>query len=307
LLRPDIDRHFSDGCLARRAEIGGNARCLQSSVLVLRHRFALPELDVAFTQDELRSEDFVVCSTMFDGGRFDQVPTLARGRRAHWSKALVVLEGHVFVGSGIARPGDVVVSRRWDDHRMRALDSRTRYVLCAWRHGHAGELPAASDVFRAPRASALAWQLSREPEPRRARLLATELASLGVPVWSDAPIAAPRADERHRRFARALEGTLFPLAARPMAIDLERSLGIGARQIQRLSAEYFERYYVTAVGWRQFVHGMRLEVGVFLASNPGSTTEALAGALGFASPTALCHAFHDARLPSPQSLKRELR
>jgi hypothetical protein len=275
-------------------------------VLVLRHRFALPALDVAFAQDELRSEDFVVCSTMFDGGRFDQVPSLARGRRAQWSKALVVLEGHVLAGSQIARPGDVVVSRDWDDHRMRALDSRTRYVLVAWKHGHAGERPVTSDVFRASGASKRAFALARDPGRESARELAAELASLGVPVWLDAPRAALPVPSRHARFARALQSKLFPLASQPMSVDLERTLGVGPRQIQRLAAEYFERYYVTAVGWRQFVYGMRLEVGVFLASNPRSTTEALADALGFASPTALCHAFHDAGLRSPQSLKHEL-
>lgn len=276
-------------------------------MLALRHRFTLREHGVAFAQDELRSEDLVVCSTLFDGGRFDQVsPRLARGGRAHWSKALVVLEGHIHLGTATARAGDVVVSRDWDDYGMRALRTRTRFVLVAWRHWHAGDRPAASDVFHAPWAFERASDLARDPTPVRARELAMALSSVGVPIWPDAPLAAKAVPARHRAFAHALERTLFPLAAQPMSVDLERTLSVSPRQVQRLTAEYFKRYYVTAIGWRQFVHGMRLEVGVFLASNPTSTTETLANALGFASPTALCHAFHDAGIPSPQSIKREL-
>ena len=48
----------------------------------------------------------------------------------------------------------------------------------------------------------------------------------------------------------------------------------------------------------------RMIVGSILASNPDLTTRRLAPVLGYASPDALCHAFANAGLPSPGSVKK---
>ncbi|MFO0610967.1 MAG: hypothetical protein U0414_00165 [Polyangiaceae bacterium] len=296
-------------------------------MLLLRHAFRPKRLDVDFRQQELRSEDLIVCRARFSGGMFDEVRNLPSGRRRRWSKIRIVLAGHLFArtlrGGEILGPGDAVISRGWDDHRCRALDAHTDYLLVAWRHGTAaGDLPAQGGPLLlrglgergspGACASALAHALDAPlPRPVVMSRLASVLESLvhlGLPVAVDAPIACSEGIQPvHHRFARAMETTFFPLAARPMAVDLGRALALGERQSLRLANEFLVRFFVTATTWRSYVRGMRLELGVFLSSNPDATTDAVSEALGFSSPTALCHAFQSGGLPSPLEVRRQLR
>lgn len=281
-------------------------------MLLLRHQFSLPSIGAVFSQHELRSEDLVLCSTLFEGGKFDQVRGLPSGQRDRWSKAVVLLEGHVLSRGALLRPGDTIISRDWDDYPMRALEPRTRYLLLSWRHGRAGDRPGSSGVSRdrqtlcAARTLVAALDAGQDSVSDALNALTAALAALDIGLSPQAPREAPNVEPRHRSVALALQAALFPLRAQPMVVDLCSSVGLGERQMQRLLVDYFQRYYVTAPGWRQFVYGMRLEVGVFLASNSRATSDLLARALGFASPGALCHAFHRAGLPSPQAIRREL-
>ncbi|MFO0729138.1 MAG: hypothetical protein U1E65_35490 [Myxococcota bacterium] len=283
-------------------------------MLLLRHQFKLPEIGAAFAQDELRSEELVVCNTVFEGGKFDQVRGLPAGQRHRWSKAVIVLEGHLLARGALLRPGDLIISRDWDDYPMRALEERTHYLLLSWRHGMAGDRPSSSGVIRDARTLAGARSLAQRLRDRQGTLwlqhalgaLTRSLAWLGAGINEEAAREGPSDDPRHLAVAQALEASLFPLKGQPMVVDFSAALGTGERQTQRLLADYFRRFYVTAPGWRQFVYGMRLEVGVFLASNRRATTEILARALGFASSGALCHAFHRAGLPSPQGVRSAL-
>jgi AraC-like DNA-binding protein len=296
---------------------------IAGELLLLRHHFAPVELDVSFWQDELRTPDLVLCRTRFVGGMFDEVRNLPGGQRELWSKARIVLAGHLLTqtprGGVILGPGDLVVSRGWDDHHCRALEYESEYLLVAWRNGSAaGDPPREGGPFflrgldarHGPAAAARALTGAIDAgAPRQAILDATgavlaALASFGLPVARE---GAKRAVEPgHHRFARALEATVFPLTARPMTVDLCRALGLGERQTTRLANDFFARFFVTAPGWRGYVRGMRLEIGVVLASNPRATTERVSRALGFASPTALCHAFQSAGMPSPQEVRRQL-
>lgn len=293
-------------------------------MLLLRHAFRPRELDVDFRQQELRSEDLVICRSRFSGGMFDEVRNLPSGRRQAWSKIRIVLAGQLFArtstGGEILGPGDAVVSRGWDDHRCRALGAHAEYMLVAWRHGTAaGDRPAWGGPLAIRRerfglgttASALAHAFDA-PLPfdailLRASSLLDAIARLGLPVAPDAPRAcSANIAPIHRRFAHALERTFFPLTARPMAIDLGATLGLGERHALRLANEFLARFYVTATTWRQFVRGMRLELGVFFSTHPDATTERVSQALGFSSPTALCHAFQSVDLPSPGEVRRQM-
>ncbi len=293
-------------------------------MLLLRHAFRPRALDVDFRQQELRSDDLVICRSRFSGGMFDEVRNLPSGRRQHWSKIRIVLAGHLLArtagGGEILGPGDAVVSLGWDDHRCRALGAHTEYALVAWRHGtDAGDRPTWGGPVALHRerlgvgaaASALAHALDA-PLPfdgvvARAGTLLDAMRGLGLPVSRDAPVACgANIQPIHRRFARALETTFFPLTARPMAIDLGATLGMGERHALRVANEFLTRFYVTATTWRQFVRGMRLELGVFFSTHPDATTERVSQALGFNSPTALCHAFQSVDLPSPAEVRRQL-
>jgi hypothetical protein len=295
-------------------------------MLMLRHRFAPPTLGARFAQDELRSDELVVCRTRFRRGRFDEVPGLPSGRRASWAKVRFVLRGHLVARTREGRhevlaPGDLAVSARWDDWRCQALTDDSEYLLVGWRHdGQHGARPPPSEIVRAEqrtsavspiaRAYALAAALDEGGDARvlgAATALVHALGRAGIPLAPDAVRAAGQGiPARDRVFARVMESAFFPLAARPMAVDLGGLLGVGDRHAMRRANEFLLRYYVTAIGWREYVRGMRLELGVFLSGVRGATTSDVSRALGFSTPTTLCHAFAAAGLGSPRAVGRRL-
>ena len=210
-------------------------------MLQLRHQFSVPSIGAAFSQHELRSEDLVICSSLFAGGRFDQVRGLPAGQRRQWSKAVVLLEGHVYARGMVLRPGDVVISRDWDDYPMRALDARTRYLLVSWRHGEAGDRARSSGISRDLRtfgaAQALATELDAGHRASSLAALIGALSSLGVGIAPEAPWVGPSIDPRHHGVAHALECALGPRRGQPRVVDLSGALGLGERQTQRLLAD----------------------------------------------------------------------
>lgn len=329
MLLQDIRRQETDGTrtVAGKARLRGTERGVLPAplgLLFLRHHLSSRELDAECWQQELRTEDFVVCRTKFRGGRFDEVPNLPAGNRRSWSKIRVVLGGRIFAttrsGGVVMEPGDLVVSRGWDDHRCRSLEDASEYLLVAWKHGNAGERPndggplhlRGVDAVLGPSARALDLATAmngRSPAAieHAARVLVRSMVDFGLPLARDVTQeSSERIVSADRRFSRVIEATLFELASRPMAIDLGNVLGVTERHALRLANDFLRRYYVTAIGWREAVRGLRLELGVFFATNPRATTERVSRAVGFSSPTALCHAFHHAGLPSPNAVRRRL-
>jgi AraC-like DNA-binding protein len=301
-------------------------------MLYLRHRFAPREVDAEFVQHELRGDGLVVIMSSYAGGRFDERlsfpgPGAApekreRGRLAppNWSRMRVVLEGGlIFNKDGAekeARAGDAIIARDWSDFPVRTATRRTRYLYLAWRHGQAGDAPSVSELQQGSLADgrgARALELAEAFDANAPRMELLQRASRLLSTLSEVGMCADSvrsagegirpADER---FAAALERSFFPLSDRPMVVDLMKALNLGERQVLRLAADYFERFYVTVGSWRSYVQGMRLELSAFAASSPFATLERVRRAVGFSSPTALCHAFHAAGLLSPQAFQREL-
>ena len=114
----------------------------------------------------------------------------------------------------------------------------------------------------------------------------------------DAPIAPAT-----RALADALGAALSDLAARPMLVDLERTLARSARHLRRDFAA-FDRYYAFPGGasWHRVLHRWRLSVATSLMTAPGATTEGVAATLGYGSPRAFCLAMHQIGLPSPGAI-----
>ena len=67
------------------------------------------------------------------------------------------------------------------------------------------------------------------------------------------------------------------------------------------------RYALLWGHWRSALHQARVLSALRLLSAPGATTERVAKLAGFRSPSALCHTFAVAGLPSPGALAREAR
>ena len=74
----------------------------------------------------------------------------------------------------------------------------------------------------------------------------------------------------------------------------------------RRANDHFRRFHISVSSWRQYVQGMRVGLGSFFMSQRRARTEHVSRLLGFGSPTSFCHAFHDAGLPSPLAVQRQL-
>jgi hypothetical protein len=130
------------------------------------------------------------------------------------------------------------------------------------------------------------------------------LRGVGVPL--DAPGATTLVEEEPQgpweALRTALDRSLSDLHSRPMIVDLESALGASPRHIQRMVSSFHARYGFDAGGWRDALHRRRMLVGTALMTAPGATTEIVARAIGYGSPTAFCHAMAGANLPAPSAV-----
>ena len=144
---------------------------------------------------------------------------------------------------------------------------------------------------------------ARLPEGLRA------LASDGLPVDASGAEHELRAAVRgeDQRLFDAIDATLTNLDDGPAVVGLEEKLGWSRRTVSRRTTELHQRYGLSGIdgeSWRTVRDFYRLLVGMILASHPDVSTRRLSAILGYASPDALCHAFANAGLPSPGSVKK---
>lgn len=146
-------------------------------------------------------------------------------------------------------------------------------------------------------------------EPERACVeIVDVLRAAGVPferlTTGDLGLGA---DETEQALARALGAHLSNLRAHPAIEDLVETLGWSPRLVHRRLAASARRYGVPWEHWRALLHYQRMLSALRLLAAPGATTESVARLTGFRAPTALCHAFAKAGLPSPGTLARDAR
>lgn len=138
---------------------------------------------------------------------------------------------------------------------------------------------------------------------------ARSLAALGLPLDADgfAPELAQGVDADMQRLFDAIDATLTRMDDGPAVVELEAQLGWSRRTVSRRTTDLHARYGLSGVdgqSWRAVRDFYRLLLGTIFASHPDITTRQLATVLGYASPDALCHAFANAGLPSPGSVKK---
>jgi len=108
--------------------------------------------------------------------------------------------------------------------------------------------------------------------------------------------------ESTRKMARALDLALSNLEGQPMTADLEKLLGLSARQVNRLVAAYNLRYGFNSVGWRDTRNRRRLMMGATFMTAPGASVTEVARFVGYRSPTAFARALADAGMPPPKAI-----
>lgn len=280
----------------------------------MHHQFGDPLSGALWTQDELRTEDLVVVRATHHGGQHDDgvERAVTTGGSSH-AAVQFFLEGphqlrqnaHDIEIAG----GTVSASHDLRASVSRSMSHRSDVLVLAWRKESAlGRALAHDDLLDlSPKGRAALAQLAhamrandRPVDALRNALAA--LAAAGVPVDPNVRFAPPTAGEIE--VARAIEATVFPLTARPMAVDLARALGVGERQTLRRVNTFIAKYYASGSTWRGYVHAMRIGLSAFFMSHPRATTEHVSQLLGFSSPTSFCHALQLAGLPSPSAMQR---
>jgi len=208
-------------------------------------------------------------------------------------------------------PGDVSIVESKGVIEMRQEGAEYRSLVVEWEPGFFGDEPPkgfqtgrVSELERA-HLDALALELT-QPEldaTGGARAIASALRRLRA---AGLPFAAPEAEdliepvpEPALRLSATLDVLLSDLSANPMAVDLDRALGVSSRHLTRLVAEFHRRYGYNAESWRDALCRRRITVGAALMSVPEATTDIVSRLLGYSSPTAFCRAVAEAQLPSP--------
>lgn len=108
--------------------------------------------------------------------------------------------------------------------------------------------------------------------------------------------------EQTRKLAGALDKLLSDMRRRPMVVDLDATLGLSARQINRLVTAFNEKYGFNSRGWLDTRSRRRVMMGAALMSARGAETEEVSAAVGYGSPAAFCRALAEAGLPTPGAI-----
>ena len=150
------------------------------------------------------------------------------------------------------------------------------------------------------------WEAIVRGEGQPDALVARHLrvrSQLGFPVRAakSDELAEP-VPEATQKMSRGLDFALSNLEGQPMTADLEKVLGLGARQVNRLVQAFNTHYGFNATGWRDTRNRRRLMMGATLMTADGATVGYVARVVGYRSPTAFARALADAGMPPPASI-----
>jgi AraC-like DNA-binding protein len=123
------------------------------------------------------------------------------------------------------------------------------------------------------------------------------LGDLSVDAFEGGPSA------QDLRIGQAITAQIADLRMAASALSLGEHAELSPRQVQRIFAQFCERYRLNATSWRDMRNRYRLQIAILLASIPSISVATLADEVGYASPAALARAFANAGLPSPSELR----
>lgn len=248
--------------------------------------------DLAYSQSELRSPGFIVVRQRTNA------PYAGDARRAEgWATATLLLAGRFDEGGFPARPA----------------------VLNVAPHDPTFTVSPGSDLLK------FFWRIERDPIVSPL-LTETDLAAattladamdLGGPIGAAAtrslrsltegvvPRAIVEGALRHRpeaemvAVARVVERLSMRLDERPAIADVARELETDVKRASELAVRYFRRYHATVDGWRQYINGLRIELGASAMRSGRFQAAEVARLLGFTKASSFSHAFQRAGWPAP--------
>lgn len=210
-------------------------------------------------------------------------------------------------------PGDVVAVDSKGEVRMRQAGAKFASLALEWEPGFVGRRPGPVERFRAPEPACARlreiWRGVRaggEPAELVSALLSV-LADLGAPVEAKPPRALDEPPTAHaQEITRALDSVLSNLEDQPMMLDLQDQLHLSARQLNRVIAEYNERYGFNSSGWIDTRNRRRLMLGATFMTVPGAIAREVASVVGYRSAAAFTRALRSAGLPPPSAIAAEV-
>lgn len=284
-------------------------------------RLVAPELDAFAERVDVRSRSLRV--TCYRGrNTASDYALLARGaplfQRRRRPSVTVVLEGSGRIEEGGRRAwlgsGSVALTHERHGATEAYAGRVTTCLLVGWD----------PEVLDAEIAGT--FRVDRVAERDRVRLLDAARALSG-PRASDAaldvvavlrslglPFARLSRDDIAREVSlrdevlqAAIGARLSRLVEHPAVEDVAASLRRDPRSVRRDVRSMSDRYALPWKDWRSALHAARFLGALQLLAAPGATTEIVARLTGFRAPTALCHAFAKAGLPSPGVFARAAR
>lgn len=293
-------------------------------MLLFRRSFAMPSIGASYTLVDHAHPAFRVRIEHGRGVACDEAmmfPAVAWSGYGDRPRLDVVLRGRVRdVENGIVRwlePGHFAIGRALDSLYMRIEGAEVLLLSIEYNLGSLGTsaptgLP--TGVLAAPAVEEIttgAWELLRaESEAAVAGAIGRVFARLraeGVPfdAWQARDLVVP-VPAALQRVADVVGAALSNIHRAPGTKDLELALGVSRRRVSSLIGDLASRYGMNGMDWRTMRDRWRVMSSLLAMSHPDARTEDVAAAVGYGSANAFCHAYRQASLPSPGSVRREL-
>jgi AraC-like DNA-binding protein len=292
-------------------------------MLVFRRTFALPGTEAAFLYHDLSTPHFRVTILRSRAVTYDEL-LLYDGTAVEWGgvdgrpQLHVVLDGHMrLFDRGVHRwllPGEFALARDMRNLYTRAGGERSLSMAIQWERREERRLPPGLPTGQLSlRDTATLRRIvdrilqNRDPPARLPALVGDILACLSASGLSFEGFREETLGctipARVRETALHLGSRLSRLGERPALVDLEMDLGVSRRQVLRQLSEVSSVYGLNGQTWRQMLDRWRMTAASTLASLEGARTEAIATALGYGDPSALCHALQQSGLPTPREIR----
>ncbi|MBX3234482.1 MAG: helix-turn-helix transcriptional regulator [Labilithrix sp.] len=297
-------------------------------MLLFRRSFAMPSIGAYYTLVDHAHSAFRVRIEHGRGVACDEAmmfPAVAWSGYGDRPRLDVVLRGRVRdVENGVVRwltPGDYAIGRALDSLYMRIEGDEVLLLSIEYNLGSLGT-SAPIGLPTGALASAAVADITADAEellrvgrgPNQDAIVAGAIGRLfarlraeGVPfdAWRARDLVVPVAPAL-QRVADALGSSLSNIGGAPGTRDLEQALGVSRRRVSQLVGELASRYGMNGMDWRTMRDRWRVGSSLLAMSNPRARTEDVAAAVGYQSANAFCHAYRQANLPSPGSVRTEL-
>ena len=283
-------------------------------------RFDVGEVNAHHRSTEARAEGMRIAwlrgeNVSSDYGLLNVAAPFAHGQSR--GSITIVLEGDARFEERSSRawlrPGALAVSDQGANGTEAFAGPVSSYLVFEWDPACFGVAPPRSfqttklDARDLDRVRELALDLEG---PHPAVATSSIVALLRANGLALAPVVAgdlvDRTTEADRALTNAVQSHLSRLELHPSIDDVVAELGWSSRHVNRRLAALAKAYSLPWEHWRSSLHQARMMAALRLAS-VGAATELVSRKTGFRSPTALCHEFAKAGLPSPGALARAAR